>query len=214
MLVAMDRGAGMGWKRAGALGILALAIALGYFAGVRRASPGPELAQGESLQDTATVLVAVRALARLESVEYHMERVIDLAQTQSRVFGMIQAQDQILLVAAGDVVAGVDLAKMGERDITLEPRERRVHIRLPAPEILSARLDNERTYVHTRKTDLLAQRADDIETRARQLAEDSIRQAALDAGILARAEQSARHTIGALAHSLGYDDVVITFTEL
>ncbi|HMI91658.1 MAG TPA: DUF4230 domain-containing protein [Polyangiales bacterium] len=171
------------------------------------------LAPNERLSDTPTVLVAVKALARLEGVAFHMERVIDLKDRQSHVFGLVQAEDSILLVASGDVVAGVDLAKMQDGDVTIEPAAHRAKLRLPAPELLSVRLDNERTYVHTRKTDLLAQRKEEIETRARQLAEASIREGALSAGVLDRAKQSTEHTLTVLVRSLGYDQVEIIWAD-
>ena len=196
-----------------ALLVAAVALGFGFFAGRNAAKPAVPLAPNERLSDTPTVLVAVRALARLESVAFHMERVIDLREKQSALFGLVQAEDSILLVAAGDVVAGIDLQRMQDGDVTLEPQAKRVTMRLPAPEILSVRLDNERTYVHSRKTDLLAERKLQIETRARQLAEASIREGALQAGVLDRAKQSAEHTLTALVRSLGYDQVVISWTD-
>jgi len=196
-----------------ALGLLACAAAVGFFAGRGRSTAKPVLQPGDRLADTPAVLVAVRGLARLESVAFHMERVIDLKNTQPRMFGLVQATDEILLVAAGDVVAGIDLTKMTDGDVIVEPRERRVRLRLPAPEILSASLDNDRTYVHTRRTDLLAERGDQIETRARQLAESSIREAALEAGVLERARQGTEHTLTVLVRSLGYDHVEIAWPE-
>jgi hypothetical protein len=158
-------------------------------------------------------LLAVQALARLESVEYHMERVIDLKQRQDRLFGLLQADDAILLVAAGDVVAGVDLTKLHDGDVIVEKRARHVQLRVPPPEILSVRIDNDRTYVHTRKTDLLAQRNEQIETRARQIAESTIRQAALDTGILERAQSGATHTLTMLARTFDYDRVDVLWSE-
>lgn len=195
------------------LAIAGVAGAFGFLAGERRIQSAPQLQPGEQVADTATVLVAVRALARLESAQYHMERVIDLKQRQDLLFGLVQADDAILLVAAGDVVAGVDLAKLRDGDVTVEPRARRVQLRVPPPEILSVRIDNDRTYVQTRKTDLLARRNDQIETRARQIAESSIRQAALDTGILERARTSAAQTLTMLARSLDYDRVDVAWSE-
>jgi hypothetical protein len=185
------------------------ALAAGYFAGEHARPKGPVLAPNERLSDTPTVIVAVRALARLEAVSFHMERVIDLKDRQSRMFGLLQADDEILLVAAGDVIAGVDLTKMHDGDITIDPRARSVQLQVPEPELLSVALDNQRTYVHSRNTDMLAERGDQIETRARQLAQESIQQGALDAGILQRAKESAEHTLTALVRSLGYDRVSV-----
>jgi hypothetical protein len=187
--------------------LVAGALAAGFFAGQRARPKGPVLAPNERLADTPTVIVAVRALARLESVSYHMERVIDLKDRQPRFFGLVQADDEILLVAAGDVIAGVDLGKMRDGDVVIDPVKHAVQLKVPEPEILSVAIDNNRTYVHSRKTDLLAARAEQIETRARQVAEGSIRDGALEAGILERAKQSAEHTLNALVHSLGYDRV-------
>ena len=189
--------------------LLALGAVVGWFASRRHVARHPALAPNEILADTGTVLVAVKNLARLESVSFHMERVIDLKERQEHLFGLLRADDAILLVAAGDVIAGVDLLKLRDGDVSIEPAQRRVHITLPAPELLTVRLDNKRTYVHSRKTDLLAKPGSELETRARQVAEESIRDAALDAGILTRARENAAQTLTALVRSLGYDHVTI-----
>jgi hypothetical protein len=89
----------------------------------------------------------------------------------------------------------------------------RVRIRLPAPEILSHRLDNQRTYVHTRKTDLLARRNESLETDARRRAEESVVEAAKQAGILKRARTNAARTVESLVRSLGHAEVEVTFAD-
>lgn len=175
--------------------------------------PAPEPAETLVVRPTADVVVAVRDLARLESSSYHVERVIDLTSEQARFGGLLHAEDSILLVAAADVVAGVDLAQMHDGDVVIEPEARRATITLPPVEILSARLDNDRTYVHRRETDLLARRNDSLETEARREAERTLRQAALDAGILERSERNAARTVEALVRSLGYEHVEVRFRE-
>lgn len=162
---------------------------------------------------TPDVVVAVRDLARLESASFHVERVIDMTSRQARLGGLVEAEDTILLVAAADVVAGVDLTELEDGDFVLEPDRSRVTITLPPARIFSARLDNDRTYVHHRSTDLLARRQEQLETRARREAERTLRQAALDAGIEERARTNARRTIESLARSLGYREVVVRFEE-
>lgn len=170
--------------------------------------PPPEVIE---VRPTPDVVVAVRDLARLESTSYHVERVIDLSSNQRRLFGLVQAEDTILLVAAADVTAGVDLAQIEDGDVVIEPERRRATLTLPPAEILSARLDNERTYVHQRETDLLARRREGLETRARREAERTLRESAIEAGILERAERNAAQTIETLVRSLGYDEVVVRF---
>lgn len=157
------------------------------------------------------VISQVRELSRLEGVSYHVERVVDLRDEQRLLFDLVAADDAILLVASGDVVAGVDLGKLQPADVTIEGRA--VTLRLPRAEVFSARLDNARTYVHSRKTDLLAQRRESLETRARQAAEDTLRAAAEDAGIRERAEASVAHTVSSLVRALGFEDVRVDFRE-
>jgi hypothetical protein len=58
---------------------------------------------------------------------------------------------------------------------------------------------------------MFAQQQIELETRARQVAEDSIRDAALSGGILNRARDNAASTLTALVRSLGYDTVELTW---
>ena len=163
------------------------------------------------VRQTPDVLLAVKNLARLESVSFHMERVVDMSDKQSQLFGLVNTEDALLLVAIGDVTAGVDLAKLSPGDVNVEPDAGRARIVLPAPEVFHAALDEERTYVHTRKTGILAKRKDALESEARRNAQRSIEAAAREAGILKRAEDNAKLVVGELVRSLGYESVEITF---
>ncbi|HEY6726906.1 MAG TPA: DUF4230 domain-containing protein [Polyangiaceae bacterium] len=160
-----------------------------------------------------SVIVAVRDLARLEGASFHMERVIDLKEEQSRLRGLVTAEDAILLVAAGDVVAGVDLTQMKEGDIQIDEAQKSVSIVLPRATVFSARLDNSRTYVHTRSTDLLAKRKESLETRARQEAERTLEANAVEGGLLPRAEENVARTIETLVRSLGYREVRVSYAR-
>lgn len=162
-------------------------------------------------QAAPDVLAQVRELSRLEGVSYHMERVVELKDEQRLLFGLVPADDAILLVASGDVVAGVDLGRLAPADVQLAADRRSVTIHLPPVEVFSARLDSTRTYVHTRKTDLLAERKESLESRARQAAEETLRAAADEAGIKERAAQSVSRTIKALVRSLGFAEVEVDF---
>ncbi|HEX7451486.1 MAG TPA: DUF4230 domain-containing protein, partial [Polyangiaceae bacterium] len=139
------------------------------------------------VRPTPDVLVAVKDLARLESASFHMERVIDLTDKQSRLFGLVQTEDAILLVAVADVSAGVDLQKLTTDDVHVDAEKKTATLTLPAPEVFHAELDNSKTYVHTRHTGALATRQENLETRARQEAERTLIDAALQGGLLKRA---------------------------
>lgn len=187
-----------------AVTLLAAGIFLGHFV------PG-WLSHKDDKKSLPDVITQVRELSRLEGVSYHVERVVDLHDEQQSLFGLVKAEDAILLVASGDVVAGVDLGRLEPGDIVISPDKRSVTIHLPPAEVFSARLDSEHTYVHTRKTDLLAQRKESLETDARKAAEKTLQAAAEDAGIVKKAEDSVSRTVQSLVRSLGFADVRVDF---
>lgn len=195
--------------------IAAALIGAGVVAGVHRVLEAVETdaSSGTELRASASVVAAVRDLARLESAEFHMQRVIDLRDRQSHLFGLVQAEDAVLLVAAADVVAGIDLTEMGDGDILVDETNRSVTLVLPPPRVLMTRLDHEHTFVHTRSTDLLAQRDETLESRARRRAEEDLEQAAIEAGILRRARRNAGETVGSLVRALGFERVDIQWAD-
>ncbi|HEX5658743.1 MAG TPA: DUF4230 domain-containing protein [Polyangiales bacterium] len=204
-------------RRWALLTVAALFVAIAAFAGSALTTLAFQLITGRPSTTTTelrggnSVVSAIRDLATLESASYHMERVIDLRDRQSHMLGLFESQDAILLVAAADVVAGIDLQSMRDGDIVIDEVRHSAQVTLPPPIVLSARLDNESTYVHTRKTDQLAIPAQSLETRARQVAEQTLREAALEAGILERARSNAAVTIKTLLRSLGFAQVEVTF---
>lgn len=195
-------GGALGWIFV--FGMLAVGVLVGAVA-YRLIAPEPEAVP--SVERTPDVVQSVQDLARLETARMHMERIVDLRDQQSAFFGLVTAEDAILLVAAADVTAGVDLSTLGPDDVDIDLETRSVTVRLPPPEVFDARLDNEHTYVHTRDTDALAHRSAELETRARREAERSLRTAALQAGLLDRASTNAIRTVESLVRALGYQHV-------
>ncbi|MBW2461375.1 MAG: DUF4230 domain-containing protein [Deltaproteobacteria bacterium] len=165
------------------------------------------------VRPTADVVVAMRDLARLESAVFHMERIVDLKDQQSRMFGLVDAEDAILLVAAGEVTAGIDLTAMTDGDVVVDPESMTATLTLPPPQVLSTALDNERTYVHSRDTDTLAVRSLSLESRARQEAERTLELSAIEAGLLDTARRNAESALTTLVRALGYQVVDIRWQD-
>jgi len=157
------------------------------------------------LPDPVTIVREVRSLARLETIQYTIEKVIT-AETGQGPFGFLFG-DRLLLIAHGTVIAGVDLAQLGPDDVWLDEAGR-VYLRLPPAEILVSSLDNEATHVYDRDTGLLTRGSIDLESAARQAAEHEIRQAALDDGILEQAQVNAEAFLYRFLRSLEYRDVI------
>jgi len=82
-----------------------------------------------------------------------------------------------------------------------------VHVRLPAAQILTTRIDNGRTRVYSRMTGLLVSSDPSLESDVRQTAELQIAQAALDDRILEKARQNARTSVTALLYGLRFRTV-------
>jgi hypothetical protein len=196
-------------------GVLALTgvtilAAAGVFAVTRITAPAPVPAPVVVVKPSPSLLVAVRELARMETLDLHFEKVIDLTEKQSRFFGMIETTDALLLVAAVDVTMGVDLTKLSERDVEMGPDGGVARMCLPAPEILSSRLDEAHTYVYRRSTGILAKRNEALESRARQEAIAEVESAVHQGDAATRARAQAERAIRALADRLGANEVEFT----
>jgi hypothetical protein len=156
------------------------------------------------IPDPITVIHQVRSLARLETIQYNMEKVIT-AETGQGTFGFLFG-DRLLFVAYGEVIAGIDLAKLEPNDMRIQ--EGVLYVRLPDPEIFVVRLDNERSYVYDRNFGALTRGDVNLETAARRVAEQEIYNAALEANILSQAGANAENFMYRLFLNLGYKDVI------
>jgi hypothetical protein len=159
------------------------------------------------LPDPITIIHEVRSLARLETAQYSVEKVIVAGTDQGNLdflFG-----DRLLFVAHGDVIAGIDLAKIGPQDLWTD--EGVLVVNLPEPEIFITALDNDKSYVFDRETGLLTQGDINLETSARQVAEDEIERASLEDGILDQARLNGESYLVRLFRALGYLDVIFMY---
>jgi len=156
------------------------------------------------LPDPITVIYQVRSLSRLETIQYSVEKVIT-AETGQGAFAVLFG-DRMSFIAHGVVLAGVDLAKIGPKDMEL--RDGVLFVRLPDAEIFIATLDNQKSYVYNRDTGLLSHGDINLETAARKAAETEIRNAAIEDGILDQASKNAENFMYRLLRDLGYPDVI------
>ena len=156
------------------------------------------------LPDPVTIINEVRSLARLETIQYSVEKIIT-AEVGQEIFGPLFG-DRLLFVAHGTVIAGVDLNKLETSDLNLH--EGVLTVRLPDAEIFITAVDNEKSYVYDRQTGLFTKGEQDLETLARRAAEEEIHQAALDDGILDQASVNAEAYLLKLFGTLGFENVI------
>ncbi len=152
----------------------------------------------------STVIEGVQTLSRLETASYHIEKVIT-AETGQGPLGFLFG-DRLLLIARGQVVAGVDLAQLGLNDLLITD-DGTVYMRMPPAEIFITTLDNHRTYVYDRRTGVAGMNPQ-LETAARQEAERLILQAAIEDGIEQKASENARNFMRSFIFSLGFRHLI------
>jgi hypothetical protein len=184
-----------------------VAIAAMTFAHLQAPKVEPSSSEVKVDKPSATVVKEIRALGRLETASLHVEKVIEMKDHQRRLYGLVEADDALLFVASGEVVLGVDLAKLGPEDVRED--HGKVHVSLPPIEVLSSRFDEPKSYVHARTTDALARRNEGLESAARKEALGAFEKAGRDPAAVARAQESAEKEIRAIAKAFGATDVVI-----
>ncbi|WP_298816627.1 DUF4230 domain-containing protein [Chloroflexus sp.] len=163
-------------------------------------TPTPQIISG------AAVVQRIQQLSRLETSKYTIERVIDIRQGSNiPIIGDWLAGDALLLIAHGTVVVGVDLSRLTPDAVTVSPDGKQITVRLPPVQVFSATLDNGKTRVYSRDRGLFAPENPNLETLARQAAEQQILQAACEDGIM---EQGTRNAELALRQFLGLIDGV------
>jgi hypothetical protein len=158
----------------------------------------------------ATIIREIQALSRLETVSYSVEKVVTAEKNQQGLADLLGLDEKLLFVAHGQVIAGIDLSKLQEQDITIT-EDNTVILALPPAEIFVATLDNDKSYVYDHERGLLNrvfEENSDLETLARQAAEAEIEKAALEDGILNIADVNAQNYMRAFLLAMGYDRVV------
>lgn len=156
------------------------------------------------IPDPITYINEVRALARLETIQYSIEKVIT-GETGGGTFQALFG-DKILFVGHGTVIAGIDMGKLQPEDMRFENGV--LTVKLPPAEIFIATLDNEKSYVYDRETGILAKPDVNLETLVRQRAEEEIRAAAIEDGILQQAQANAEAYLFKFFAALGYPNTI------
>jgi hypothetical protein len=159
----------------------------------------------EQTIDLSTLVTQVRELSRLETSSMQVMHISTTTQTYEMIPDAL-AGDQLTFLAAGDVIAGVDLSLLNRSDVW-KTADGTLMMRLPPSQILVTRVDNRRSRVISRKTGLLRKADIDLESRVRQHAEQEIRNEAIRRGVLRMASNNAETKLADFLHTLGFQQV-------
>jgi hypothetical protein len=166
------------------------------------ASPTP------TIRDRGGTIQQIRALNRLETQSFAVERVIDARIERGNPLDVLLG-DRLLLIASGDVIAGVDLSKLTPNDVRISEDGESITLNLPPSQIFQATLDNERTRVYDRQQGIFAPENKDLETQARQQAEAEILKAACEGNIMQKAADEAKRSMEQFLKVLDFKSVTV-----
>jgi hypothetical protein len=204
-----NKGGGLGTTLVLALVIVVLGVALGV--GLARYGSslpivGPLLGEKPPRTTTGPVVVeGIQELDQLATVRW-TESVPVTKETGGAILDRLFNGEKVLVIATGEVEAGIDLGDIGKDDVSVNSDT--VTIDLPEPEILSASLDEEKTRVYDHDFSPLNVRPDDdLVEEARLQAVEKIRDVARENKILDTAEHNAEDSVRAFVITLGFEEV-------
>jgi hypothetical protein len=156
--------------------------------------------------DTPVLLQQVQTLSELVTVKYVVEKVEVWEDPPSGLLAQFVAGDnRILLLARGNVKAGVDLGQLKSSDLRVDGKT--IWINLPPARITDAYLDDKETKIIQRTTGFLRSFDKDLEQNVRRAAVEDMRQAASRGGILRDANDRARTQLASFFQLMGFEKV-------
>jgi hypothetical protein len=154
------------------------------------------------------VITQIRSLARLETAQFTIEKIIDARSSETNALSRFLFGDKILLIAHGQVIAGFDLSQLSTADVDINGHA--IRMTLPAPQILVATLDNSQTRVYDRQLGILNRQGTELESEARLQAQQAVKKAACDGHILDEASKNAKRQLTSFLTAMGFETVTIT----
>lgn len=195
-------------RRAGSIFIAAILIAGAFFIISNITNWGPFKGIGGEpyTQVGPAVVESVRDVAQLTTVEMVEYTTVE----KGNDFGWLNwaRGDRIFLFAVARIGGGINIDLMSTESFRVDEDAGTVTVELPPAEIIFVEVDTEATQVYDRDTGLFTKGDAQLETEARQVAEQILVNAALEHGILERASDNARTTIERFLTGLGYTEVV------
>jgi hypothetical protein len=156
------------------------------------------------IADPITYINEIRAVARLETIEYTVEQVVAGENNQGTLafaFG-----NKILVQIHGTVSAGIDMQKLGPADMQYQNSV--LTVKLPQAEIFHIELNPSKTQVYTLQEGVFVDIDPNLVIGALQGGEDKIRQAAIEDGILQQAQTNAEAYLTKFFAALGYPNTI------
>jgi len=189
------------------------AAASAPFQGIQQANASMQTQVAQLLNPTPTIIPdpityinEIRALARLETIQYNMQQVVKTDdQRGGDAFGFLMAT-KYLIVIHGTVIAGIDMGKIQPSDMRLDGSV--LYVKLPPAEVLVTTLDESKVEIFPLQESLIGDPDPNLIPQALQVGKDQILSAALEDGILMQAQTNAEAYLLKFFMALGYKTVI------
>jgi hypothetical protein len=164
------------------------------------------------------LLQSMRDLSRYVAADGTFQVIVDLQEHKENVPDFLVNQ-RTLFVGSGSVEAYVDFSALAEGALTVDEGKNSVKVELPAPQLSTAALDLERSYVVAEERGLLNRIGDAFRSdpsqqqRVYQEAQRRITEAARSSELDQRARENTRKMLESLLARLGYTSVTVTYAN-
>ncbi|MCB9111057.1 MAG: DUF4230 domain-containing protein [Anaerolineales bacterium] len=165
------------------------------------ANPTPTI-----IPDPVTYINEVRALARLETIQYSISQVVSAETNQQSPVYAFAFGSKVLVQIHGSVIAGIDMEKLQPGDMRFQDSV--LYVRLPPAEILAITLDEDQTEVYTVQEGIFVDIDPNLVLDILSVGKDKIVSVALDDGILQQAKRNAEAYLLRFFSALGYKSVI------
>ncbi|MGK7926798.1 MAG: DUF4230 domain-containing protein [Spirulina sp.] len=161
----------------------------------------------------STIIVEkIRGVSELTTAVYTTETVVPTHQDRE-LMGVFQFRTKMLYIASGEVEAGIDLSQLTAEDVNIA--DNTIYVQLPAPQILDAKIDVERSRIYDYDRDLFNLGPDvapELQTLAQRTTLKKIVAGACEQGLLDEANDRARIAITQLLNLAGHERVEVITT--
>ena len=150
-----------------------------------------------------TVLTQIEGLGKLELVRYKFKDIVEYRRA-SRYPLLPDAK--VALVVGGEAVGCLDLRKIRPQDVVFEG-DSLVRVALPAPELCSFQIKHDQSRVFSTENGFFQDA--DLVDQGYKYAEGQVRNAALQAGILAQTQRNAEQILVPMLRTLTGRRVIV-----
>jgi len=156
------------------------------------------------IPDPVTYINEIRAVARLETIQYSVSQVVT-AEANQGTLGFLFG-NKILVQIHGTVIAGIDMEKIQPGDLRHEGGV--LYVKLPPAEVFVTALDESQTEVYNVQEGIFADVDPNLVIDTLAVGKEKILNSALEDGILTQAQANAEAYLLRFFNALGYQSVI------